>query len=277
VVATKSPIAWVVGNEASQRCGAFAFRRSRELEEIIKICVKCSGAFTLDKFYKKKDSKFGVSSLCKQCDKKRWADYYLTDKCQNRLNEWGRKQEGKYELNTHKHCNGCGGDLALDAFYKKKMGKYGVGNYCKQCKNNRCVEYKKSESGHLYYQEYYKSERGKEVRERYNQTEKGKETVSRWWRSSKGKAKSARNHSRRRVRKNILSTLTAAEWEEIKKQYKYRCVYCGEKRKLTMDHIIPLSKGGHHVKENIVPACLSCNSKKGDRPVLLQILVLAST
>lgn len=245
--------------------------------EIIKICKRCHGAFELDDFYKKKDDKFGVSSLCKQCDKKRYADYYKTDKCQNRLNEWGRKQEEKSELNPYKHCNGCGRDLLLNAFHKKKMGKYGVENYCKQCKSSRCAEYKKSESGHLYYQGYYKSEIGKEVRKRYSQTEKGKETVRRWWMSPSGKAKSARNHSRRRVRKNILATLTVEEWEGIKKQYKHRCVYCGEKKKLTMDHIIPLSKGGHHIKENIVPACLSCNAKKGNKQVLLQMLVLAST
>ena len=35
--------------------------------------------------------------------------------------------------------------------------------------------------------------------------------------------------------------------------------------RLTQDHVIPLSKGGQHIKENIVPACPSCNSKKGNR------------
>ena len=30
----------------------------------------------------------------------------------------------------------------------------------------------------------------------------------------------------------------------------------------TKDHVIPISKGGHNTKENIVPACQSCNNKK---------------
>jgi 5-methylcytosine-specific restriction endonuclease McrA len=66
--------------------------------------------------------------------------------------------------------------------------------------------------------------------------------------------------------------LTRAEWEEIKAAYGYRCIYCGNKpAKLTMDHITPLSKGGSHTKSNVVPACKSCNSSKGNRDVLKPI------
>jgi len=44
------------------------------------------------------------------------------------------------------------------------------------------------------------------------------------------------------------------------------CHYCGtNKAKLTVDHFVPLSKGGAHALENFVPACKSCNSSKRDR------------
>ena len=36
----------------------------------------------------------------------------------------------------------------------------------------------------------------------------------------------------------------------------------------TRDHIIPISKGGNNVKENIVPAYRSCNSKKHNKLIL---------
>jgi 5-methylcytosine-specific restriction endonuclease McrA len=39
------------------------------------------------------------------------------------------------------------------------------------------------------------------------------------------------------------------------------CVYCGD-RATTADHVRPLSSGGRHVIENLVPACRSCNSSK---------------
>ena len=44
-----------------------------------------------------------------------------------------------------------------------------------------------------------------------------------------------------------------------------RCVYCGTTKDLTIDHVIPRSKGGTESWENLVTACHSCNSKKGNR------------
>jgi 5-methylcytosine-specific restriction endonuclease McrA len=45
----------------------------------------------------------------------------------------------------------------------------------------------------------------------------------------------------------------------------FRCVYCHSSEKLTLDHIIPKSRGGGHSVENLVTCCASCNSKKGAR------------
>lgn len=43
------------------------------------------------------------------------------------------------------------------------------------------------------------------------------------------------------------------------------CYYCGrsvDPRELTMDHIVPLIRGGKSTKGNLVPACKDCNNKK---------------
>jgi|SRR3990167_2243349 len=58
------------------------------------------------------------------------------------------------------------------------------------------------------------------------------------------------------------------EWNEMKEFYNFTCPDCNRKEpeiKLTIDHIIPLSKGGKHLKENIQALCFSCNSGKRDR------------
>lgn len=48
----------------------------------------------------------------------------------------------------------------------------------------------------------------------------------------------------------------------------FECQYCGQGgsvKDLTIDHVIPVSRGGQNTWENVVTACGPCNSKKGNR------------
>lgn len=48
----------------------------------------------------------------------------------------------------------------------------------------------------------------------------------------------------------------------------YTCQYCGDqpgKAELTIDHVLPRSRGGAHMWENVVTACSPCNRRKGGR------------
>ena len=46
----------------------------------------------------------------------------------------------------------------------------------------------------------------------------------------------------------------------------WRCVYCGTgSGRLTLDHVVPRSRGGESVWENVVTACAPCNHRKGNR------------
>jgi len=46
----------------------------------------------------------------------------------------------------------------------------------------------------------------------------------------------------------------------------WRCVYCGDSAgRLTLDHVVPRSRGGDSVWENVVTACAPCNHQKGNR------------
>ncbi len=45
------------------------------------------------------------------------------------------------------------------------------------------------------------------------------------------------------------------------------CYYCGERvayKNITMDHLVPLTRGGRSTKDNIVPCCKTCNNLKKD-------------
>lgn len=56
-----------------------------------------------------------------------------------------------------------------------------------------------------------------------------------------------------------------ANRNRIYKRDGYECVYCGSKKDLTLDHVIPKSKGGQNTWTNLVTCCFKCNLKKGDR------------
>ena len=67
----------------------------------------------------------------------------------------------------------------------------------------------------------------------------------------------------KKPKRHPASKLPQGEWLILQKKYDFRCFYCGDVVKLTKDHIIPVSKGGKDTIDNIVPACMSCNRKKG--------------
>lgn len=75
--------------------------------------------------------------------------------------------------------------------------------------------------------------------------------------------------ARRRARKaNASGTFTLSGWYQRVSYYGWRCVYCSKILTIvtiTMDHRIPLSRGGSNWLSNLVPACVSCNCSKNTK------------
>ena len=51
--------------------------------------------------------------------------------------------------------------------------------------------------------------------------------------------------------------------QKIKEEWGHQCAYCGSEDRLTIDHILPQSKGGLDVTKNVVCCCHDCNQSKG--------------
>ena len=92
-----------------------------------------------------------------------------------------------------------------------------------------------------------------------------------WRRRNPDKVK-ATNHRRRAHLAGVPVEPFPREWlmEQFRRQ-EGRCYLClrrfGSKLRLTLDHVIPLSKGGPHSPANAMLACGSCNSRKGNKVV----------
>lgn len=74
-------------------------------------------------------------------------------------------------------------------------------------------------------------------------------------------------HARKARKKGAnVCDFTAAQWIQLKREFNFCCAYCDQPTEhLTQDHMLPLSRGGDHTLLNIVPACVSCNCRKGTK------------
>jgi 5-methylcytosine-specific restriction endonuclease McrA len=70
---------------------------------------------------------------------------------------------------------------------------------------------------------------------------------------------------RRRRQRNAPGTYTPVDWQAIVERQDGKCVTCGISCILTVDHIVPLSRGGSNWPSNLQGLCRSCNSRKGNR------------
>ena len=76
----------------------------------------------------------------------------------------------------------------------------------------------------------------------------------------------ASKNARQQVRNRLLggSKFTILD-KELKRLYREPCYICGSTENQSIDHIIPLSKGGNHSVGNLMTLCRSCNCSKHGR------------
>jgi len=168
--------------------------------------------------------------------------------------------------NDQKYCADCG-----PAVHKAKTSEWNKTNH----KTN------------LEYQAEYRKANREKVRIaiakwRKENSERAKATDGKWAKENPEKAtaghakwnkvnpeKKAVKRNKRRAAKYgntpISEMLTSTEWLAILAEAGGHCAYCDKEAKLTLDHVIPLSKGGKHSKDNVVPACEHCNKSKGNK------------
>ena len=170
--------------------------------------------------------------------------------------------------------------------------------YYKSHKEERQLYFKKhyqenKEQIKIKYRNYYYTRREKAIQNTLN-WQKGNQNKVKVYRQKANKKKwkiekwkewyrkrlPIKNAIRRTRLSNSFGQFTKQEWENLKRAYSYICPSCKKREpeiKLTIDHIIPLSKGGTNYISNIQPLCGKCNNHKYTKVMTFQPKKLVAT
>lgn len=192
-------------------------------------------------------------------------------------------------MTQYKTCSRCKQTLTRDSFYKDPRSKDGLLSRCKICNSEVCLIYKQANREKLsqYQKQRYRRDReaikanqrnryANDATYRQNQNEsykkwaiENRETSNRrkrLWAQDNPNVTQAKDAARRQREKGAKRYLVLAK--EIKRLRQGPCFYCGSKKAMiTIDHVIPLARGGSHSIGNLVGACKSCNSSKGAKTI----------
>ncbi|MCP4139989.1 MAG: HNH endonuclease [Chloroflexi bacterium] len=169
-----------------------------------------------------------------------------------------------------KKCNKCGKYREIGEFHKKSKSKDGLHSYCKSCASayNKAYKNKYREKEKAYKKEYRKENKEK-INAYHKEWSKAnpekRAAYKKEWRKANPEKRAAYDQKRRARKAGNGGSFTAQEWRDLCEKYDSKCLCCKKKKKLTADHVVPISKGGTSNIENIQPLCKSCNSRKGNR------------
>lgn len=201
-----------------------------------KLCSRCGQEKESSEYYGSKRTPDGLRHICKHC-------WWATNKVNNDKRPRKRKTIAKSSLPEGTvWCYACESIKPKDCFYTNKTVKTGHMLLCTACKKRKRKEYE----------------------------ENNKETLAKsrkkWLEANPHKAREYWQRRYARM-KNIQGELSASD---IAEKYAYQngeCLFCGIKFGIHyhVDHILPVSRGGTHEKDNIQLLCPACNMSKSDK------------
>lgn len=206
-----------------------------------KVCTKCKRELTVDSFGKRHVGKNGLAPVCKECHKQHREE----DKTAI------AERSKQYRENNREIVAEC------NKQWRQNNRELVAGHSKQYREDNREILAEYIKQWRLDNDEYMKQYRVDNKAVIVKQMKKYQQEHLEEFRV---------NNQAREARKRLLpSTLTAQQWENIKECFDGKCAYCGQKLPLTQEHVVPVTKGGGYTHNNIICACQSCNSSKGNR------------
>lgn len=228
-----------------------------ELKTGTKICTVCKKEKDLSMFNKKKGSKMGVRSECKECTKA------YRERNKEKIKEYSKKY---YEANAEELRR-----KSLEYHYANREERVQKTKEWKIKNKDKVINYRiNNKDKNREYRRRYREKNAEADNKRANEwrkknCDKVSEYRKKWISENKDKCRKY-NQKRRASKKSNGGFYTDAEWEECLEFFNHKCAYSGEDmERVSADHIIPLSKGGTSYINNIVPCELKINDSKGSK------------
>ena len=254
---------------------------------VFKRCTKCGEwkVASNKNFAKMKGGKYGLQCKCKECNKQ------YREQNKEQIKEYKKRH---YEENRDK--------IKERSKQYRKDNRDKIREYEKQYREQNKERIKKCKKRHyeenrdrilkqhkqyrednrdklLEYGEQYREDNRDKLRKQHKQyreqnKDKLRERHKKYYNSPQGQTAHFNARAKRRLREEQQGTgFTPEQWLEMMKYFDFKCAYSGEyiggnSEYRTIDHIIPLSKGGLNEIWNLVPMYNSYNFSKNDKDML---------
>ncbi len=229
-------------------------------------------------------AKYSEGTICKVdgCGKTKILAKYMCNKHYTMWRVHGDPKGGRFEYKIRKAvthsdgtrtCSECEQRLPITEFHKDKSATDGYRSKCKTCRLGKVKEW--------YLKDVDKRRIVAKNRRKRNPEKARKDDLERYERDREKRIGLATEHSHRRKARKLKTVVEKGiSKKALKKKFGTKCYYCqkemdfsvGKGRKFnrnmaTIEHLIPLSRGGQHTWENIVLACRHCNISKNAKSI----------
>ncbi len=213
------------------------------------VCKFCEKEFPLDQFPNYRADSQKPSRKCVGCIKEYKRQWHLA------------RVAVVLPAGFTKTCSVCEKTFPASGFYRHKGGAFGLAARCRKCTNIAGAEFQRKN----------KEQTLERIRRWIERNPERRREIAREWNSRNKHLRPKRDRSgdlSLKIRRKILKAqpkISPVTLKRIFESTNGKCSYCGIAAKLTLDHMIPLSKGGLHNAKNLSPVCQPCNSSKRNK------------
>lgn len=237
-----------------------------------KYCPKCKTEKHISEFGKAKDRADGLAVWCLECNRTRnrarWASSPETRERKGKRQKERMADPVEHERQLERQRTWYHAHYADPEFREQEKNRNREAwATSEQRRTKHAATYKKWAAEH---REELSAKHAEHIRERYANDKPFRLHVREWFRR------------RRNMQRGNGGQYELEDWQALVEFTGDYCPACGKRRKLELDHVVPVSKGGSSSLTNIQPLCRRCNASKGDEtidyrtPMMLQWLDLVT-